>query len=254
MKPRVAICFMLGISLLACPALLAGDFQAPTYEIRRVLDKPEIDGKLQEPAWFAAPALTDFHFPWYKSGAREQTLVKIVWDEECLYIASVCQDAHITARHSKHVKSLLSDDCFEIMLAPNAKRPAFYFNIEWNVVGGYIDGHRPNGGNSPRVEWDARDVRLAGQHTGTINDDADTDGLWCTEVAIPWANFREHLSNFPPQPGDEFRANFNRHGGETNPQFSQWSPADTPAPAFHVPHRFGRLILSARTAPFAEKP
>jgi hypothetical protein len=231
-------------------SLLAADSQVPVYEVRRVTSKLQIDGRLDEAAWFAARPIGDFHFPWFKSGAREQSLVKLVWDDDYLFIACVCQDAHITARHAQRGASLASDDCFEIMLAPSRDRPAFYYNVEWNPTGGYIDGHRPNGADAPRVEWDVRDMKLVGTHAGTLNNDTDKDTLWTAEVAIPWVNFREVLPHFPPQAGDEFRANFNRHGGESNPQFSQWSPADTPAPAFHVPSRFGRLILSPRTVPF----
>jgi hypothetical protein len=252
-KRCVTASIVCAASIPAFSALFAAESQLPKYEIRRVANKPAVDGRLDELAWLAAPALGDFHFPWFKSGVREQSLAKLTWDDECLYIASVCQDAHITARHAQHDGSIASDDCFEIMLAPNRDRPEFYFNIEWNAIGGYIDGHRPNGADAPRVEWDAHGAKLAATHIGTLNDDADKDSLWCVEVAIPWANFREHMPHFPPQAGDEFRANFNRHGGDTNPQFSQWSPADTPAPAFHVPRRFGRLILSPRIVPFAEE-
>ena len=247
---RIDIFVAFTASLAACSALFAQDSKLPEYEVRRAANKIEIDGKVPEPAWFAAATLGDFQFPWFKSGVREQSLAKLVWDDECLYIACICQDAHITAGDSQHDVPLTGDDCFEIMLAPNRNRPAFYFNIEWNAVGGYIDGHRPKGADAPRVEWDARDLRIAGQHIGTLNDDTDEDSLWCVEVAIPWINFREYLPQFPPKAGDEVRANFNRHGGDTNPQYSQWSPADTPAPAFPVPHRFGRLILAARTVPF----
>ena len=253
MNRSLTITFVCSACMSVCSALLAENSQLPEYEVRRVTGKLEIDGLLDEPAWLAALPLGDFYFPWFKSGVREQSLVKLAWDDEFLYVACVCQDAHIAAGHSHHDEPLASDDCFEIMLSPNRDRPAFYFNIEWNAIGGYVDGHRPNGADAPRVEWGARGVKLAGRHAGTLNDDADKDTSWTAEVAIPWANFREHLPHFPPRAGDEFRANFNRHGGLTNPQFSQWSSADTPAPAFHVPSRFGRLVLSPRTIPFADE-
>jgi hypothetical protein len=234
--------------------LFAADSHLPEYEIYRVTEKLQIDGRLDEAAWFSALSMGEFQFPWFKSGVREQSLAKLAWDNDHLYVACICQDRHITAIQTKHDSPLASDDCFEIMLAPRRDRPAFYFNIEWNPVGGYVDGHRPNGADAPRVEWDARGVKFAGRHSGTLNDDTDNDAHWSVEVAIPWKNFRELLAHFPPQAGDEFRANFNRHGGLTNPQFSQWSPADTPAPAFHTPNRFGRLVLSPRKIPFTNEP
>jgi Carbohydrate-binding family 9 len=239
-------------STLAHSALLAERPQLPEYDVRLVADKPKIDGRLNEPAWFAALPIGDFQFPWFKTGAREQSLAKLAWDSDCLYIACVCQDACIAASHKKHDEPLATGDCFEIMLAPNSDRPAFYFNIEWNAAGAYVDGHRPNGADAPRVEWNSRGVVLAVSYSGTPNDDTDLDNLWTADVAIPWKNFREHLPHFPPQAGDQLRANFNRHGGLTNPQYSQWSAAGTPLPAFHVPSRFGRLILSPQVIPFSD--
>jgi len=240
----------LAVSMVSCAISWAADSDLPTYEVARTHAKIDIDGKLQESAWFAAVSLGEFCFPWYKAGQREQSIVKLVWDDECLYIASICQDAHITARHPVPRGPIAGDDCIEIMFAPRRDRPAFYFNVEWNLIGGYVDGHRPNGANSPRVEWDAQDLKLSGKLVGSLNNDQDHDEYWCTELAIPWANFREHLVDFPPKAGDEFRANLNRHGGVTNEQYSQWSNVQTPAPAFHVPQRFGRLLLSAKVLPF----
>ncbi len=243
---------ILGIAVICSDsATMAADSNPPEYEIARTTSKITINGKFDEAAWFAAPAVGKFQFPWYESGAREQSIVKLLWDDDRLYIASLCEDRHITALHEKHDEPVATDDCIEIMLAPNAARPAFYFNVEWNVIGGYVDGHRPNGPNAPRVEWNAEGVELAGSFIGTLNDDADEDEYWCVEVAIPWQNFESHMASNPPLAGAEFRANFNRHGGVTNEQYSQWSAADTPTPAFHVPHRFGLLRLSSETVPFA---
>jgi hypothetical protein len=127
------------------------------------------------------------------------------------------------------------DDCFEIMFAPNAKRPEVYFNIEWNVIGGYVDNHRPNGPKQPKASvWDAQGVRIAGKVVGTLNDDSDTDSHWIAEVAIPFRNFTDLAGHAPPRAGDVWHVNLNRHGGQTNVQYSQWSPGDTPAPAFHT--------------------
>jgi Carbohydrate-binding family 9 len=235
-------------------AVQAEEFRPPSYDIMRAQGPINVDGNFQELEWFAAPSLGDFHFPWFLAGTREQSIVKLLWNDDYLFIACICQDAHITARHSEHDGAIPTDDCIEIMLAPRANHPECYFNIEWNLLGGYIDGHRPLGASGPRTPWDVTGIKIAGNAQGTPNSDSDTDTSWTVEVAIPWSNFREHLANFPPLAGDVLRANFNRHGGDMNMQYSQWSPADTPSPAFHVPHRFGTLVLSSRIVPFSTAP
>jgi len=228
-------------------------FQPPTYDILRAAEPIQLDGKLDEPAWIAAPAMGDLHFTWYKSGRKEQSVAKLLWDDKYLYVGHICQDAHITARHKQHDGPISQDDCFEVMFAPNSEKPNVYFNVEWNVIGGYIDNHRPHGPKQPRAKkWDATGVKIAGTYVGTLNDDSDTDGYWIVEAAIPFENFRNYMPHTPPQPGAQWSLNLNRHGGDTNMQYSQWSPADTDVPSFHTPHRFGRVIFSRRESPFGE--
>lgn len=225
-------------------------FQSPTYAIYRAGTAIKIDGRLDEPAWVAAPDMGDFHFTWYERGEKERTIAKMLWDDDYLYIAHICQDAHITARHTEHDAPIPEDDCFEVMLAPKPERPKHYFNIEWNLLGGYVDGHRTDGPEGPRVPWDAHGLHIAGTYQGTLNEDSDSDAYWIAEVAIPFSNFREEMPHTPPRPGARWNLNLNRHGGDTNMQYSQWSPGDTDTPAFHTPHRFGIVTFSKRVSPF----
>ncbi len=233
----------------AAPAAEAA-WQPPQYRVLRAAIAPQIDGQLDDPAWFAAPHAGDFVFTWWKQGPREQTRAKLLWDDEYLYIGVICQDAHITARHTERDSKIPEDDCFELMIAPDAAKPEIYFNIEFNVLGGILDNFRPNGPKQPRApKWDAEGVKIAGRYTGTLNQDADTDQSWQVEVAIPWKNFAAVMGR-PPRPGAAMNINFNRHGGKTNPQYSQWSRADTPQPSFHTPERFGRATLTDEPSPF----
>lgn len=221
----------------------------PHYEIRRARVPVTIDGKLDEPAWFAAPAVGPFHFPWYVDGVKEQTVAKLLWDDQYLYIAHLAKDAHITARHRKHDDPIAEDDCFEIMFAPDPADPNHYFNIEWNVHGGYIDGHRPAGAQGPRPDWEIDGLQIAGSYSGTLNQDQDIDRWWIAEVAIPFAGLSAWMPRTPRAAGATWRINLNRHGGDTNLQYSQWSPGDSPQPAFHQPHRFGVVTFLSEASP-----
>ncbi|NEQ71134.1 MAG: hypothetical protein F6K21_37770, partial [Symploca sp. SIO2D2] len=53
-------------------------FSYPSYSILRTNDPIVIDGKLDEPAWIAAPDVGDFEFPWWESGTQEQTVSKML--------------------------------------------------------------------------------------------------------------------------------------------------------------------------------
>jgi len=231
--------------------LAAGQADAPVYTVLRAGTPIRIDGRLDEPAWVAASHVGEFQFPWWKDGKKERTIAKMLWDDKYLYVASIAEDGHIAARHSEHDGPIPEDDCFEVMLAPDPSKPEVYFNMEWNVIGGYVDNFRPHGPKQPRAKvWDAKGLRMAGSYVGTLNDDSDTDQYWMVEAAIPFENFRAHMPHTPPRVGSSWNLNLNRHGGKINLQYSQWSPGDTPQPNFHTPHRFGRLIFSERSSPF----
>ena len=223
----------------------------PAYMVYRAAAPITIDGKLNEPAWFGVPDAGTFHFPWWQSGKKERTVVKLLWDEQNLYVAHIAEDEFIQAVHRDRDGKIPEDDCFEIMIAPNPATPDVYFNLEWNVLGGLLDNFRPNGPTKPRAPvWNAEGVQLAGDYSGTLNDDSDRDRYWIVEVKIPLSNFAQVAARVPPRPGDRWNINLNRHGGKVNVQYSQWSPGDTSKPSFHTPHRFGSLIFSANAAPF----
>ena len=83
-------------------AVLEGDAvsEAAGYSIYRAGTPITVDGRLDEPAWTAAPDVGAFVFPWYENGKKEQTVAKMLWDDENLYAAFICEDAHIWAEHT----------------------------------------------------------------------------------------------------------------------------------------------------------
>jgi hypothetical protein len=229
--------------LLAKAARQPGD-EPPSYSIHRTMSEITIDGRLDEAAWRGATAVGDFKFPWWKTGLKEQTVSKLLWNDEFLYVAFRCDDAHIWAEQIERDSPVYQDDCVELFTAPNSVHPFNYFNIEMNVGGAFLDRHHPSGpGKAETPNWNARGVRIATTVDGTLNDDTDTDRSWMLEAAIPFANFASVAQHTPPHLEDVWHLNLNRLGGKTNPQYSQWSPGRTERPQFHAPQYFGRVIF-----------
>ncbi len=233
--------------LLQAPAASAEEL--PTYHIQRSGGSIVVDGRLDEPAWLAAPDASRFQFPWWESGKKEQTVAKLLYDDRHLYVAYLCQDAHIWAEHKERDSAVYRDDCVEVFIAPDPSRPAAYFNIEMNVAGVFLDHFRLPGVPA-QEDWNAKDFRIATRIAGTLNDDSDQDDYWVLEAAFPLENFANTMKLPPPKAGDVWRVGLNRCGGNTNRQHSQWSPSNTDRPAFHVPERFGKMIFSDRASPF----
>jgi Carbohydrate-binding family 9 len=249
---RVTACrsCLFPLFLVAVP-LIAAAADRPSYTIYRAGTPITIDGRLDEPAWFAAPRVGPFQFPWWKEGKREQTIAKMLWDDEYLYVAYLCQDAHISAERVKHDSSVWLDDCVEVFAAPDPRRPDAYFNIEMNVRGAVYDDFHPHGpGSELRPGWNSNGLRIATRINGTLNNETDQDESWTLEVAIPFKAYALKLPNVAPKAGDTWRLNLNRCGGKINEQFSRWSPGTSREPQFRAPRDFGVVHFAAETKPF----
>jgi DNA-binding beta-propeller fold protein YncE len=230
------------------PDSAANRDRLPRYTAHRADSKIHVDGKLDEAAWRNAASFGDFKFAWWKEGKQEQTLARMLWDDEFLYVSYACEDAHISAVNTEHDSPVYKDDCVELFTAPNPKRPFEYFNIEMNVNRAILDRYHPDGPGTTVPNWNSQGILIATTVDGTLNDDTDKDRGWVLEVAIPFANFAEVTGRPHPRDGDVWHLNLNRLGGITNSQHSQWSPGTTERPAFHAPDTFGRVTFSTRTS------
>ena len=226
----------------------------PVYTIYRTAELMTIDGVLDESSWLAAPAVDDFLFPWWTAGEREQTEARILWDSAYLYVSFVARDKHISAVLTERDDPVSRDDAVEVFIAPDTSNVRNYFNFEFNALGTILD-------RSPLVKrssaWNAEDLKVGITIDGTLNDKADEDHRWTTELAIPFATFAGFAPALPPRDGDVWRLNLYRIGGAVNGQFSVWSDTRTERPQYHVPERFGVVHFSAATAtsaPASERP
>ena len=247
----IIVGFSIAVVVLALGTRPAFAGERPEYTVYRAGTPITVDGRLDEPAWVGAPEVGAFVFPWWTEGKKEQTVAKLLWDEENLYAAFVCEDAYIWAEHTQRDTSVWKDDTVEVFTAPDPDRPRVYFNFEMNVLGVFLDQFHPDGPGVPvEEEWNGEGIQISTSIVGTLNDDSDTDAYWILEAAIPFRNFAGVAKHTPPEPGDVWRLNLNRLGGKTNVQYSQWSRSRTEAPQFHSPDDFGQVTFSEAASPF----
>lgn len=236
------------ISALALLTAVSGAAELPDYTVFRTDAGIVIDGVLNEDDWAKAEPAGEFVFPWWTSGAKEQTEAKMLWDDDHLYVAFRCDDAHMWADHYSTNDWTYNDDCAEIFWFPGPEATDSYYTFEINCLGNLLSVY-VNPAN-PITHRDSRIMvpRIGRTVQGTVNNDNDTDTSWVLEVAIRFSDYPELSSGEPPSPGDVWRAGLNRCGGKTNPQYSQWSPSQTTRPNFHRPTEFGKLVFSALPA------
>lgn len=214
----------------------------PTAEVRRASKPLVIDGKLDDSAWTAAQPFT-LLFPWdSQTGAKQKTVVRLLWDDDYLYAGYECDDADITARFDTHDDPTYRDDAVEFFINPKPSQ-SFYYGLEMNARAVLYDYAFVY----PHIllqRYDFTGVKLATHLRGTLNAGGDTDSGWSLEVAIPWRNFEEIGGKMPPQPGAVWTANLNRwDGAEPHRRLSVWSDSAQPDPNPHNPARFGRLVF-----------
>jgi hypothetical protein len=233
------------LSLLLLAGLIAPTVSAevPSYTVYRARAPITIDGFLEELDWQSAPSVGAFQFPWTVSGEKEQTEVKMLWDDKYLYVSYTCDDKHIWAEHYTTNTDTYKDDCVEMFWSPHNETAEWYpyFMFEMNCIGNLLSVF--NSGDKSIFQNEIMPPHMAQSIRGTVNNDADADTTWVLEIAIRFDDYPE-LTTRTPKAGDIWRVGLNRCGGKTNPQSSQWSPSQTPKSNFHRPQDFGRIIFS----------
>jgi hypothetical protein len=234
--------------VLMCAALPLLGQSLPRYDIFRASGPIVIDSKLDEPAWQRARSVTDFHFNWWNDGPKEQTVVKLLWDDENLYIGFYCHDKNISAKVVERHGPVSLDDSVEAFISPNPEKIRNYYGFEINVIGTMLNFIKADWYKGP-FQWEPSGVRYRTSFHGLpVKQDSPTDDHWVLELAIPFSNFEKDAPHTPPRDGDTWRLNLNRAGGTTNAQYSTWSPVSTEKPNFHVPEAFGWVRFVNRVA------
>ena len=232
---------LLGGSLAAQPTATPGP-PIPRYQVKRATSPIAIDGKLDDKAWTAASPSVSLQFLWEsQTGAKQKTAVRMLWDDQNLYLAYDCDDADITALFQNRDDPTYRDDAVEIFINPRPTQTGLYFGFEMSVRGILYD-YANHGGRTLVKQYNADGVKIATFLRGTMNARGDQDQGWSLEAAIPWSNF-DALSR-PPQVGTVWKANLNRWDGvEPDRRMSIWSDPQQETAWPHIPERFGELAF-----------
>jgi hypothetical protein len=209
-------CQTLGIALLlsSLAAAQAADAPPKSYNVYRTPHPIQIDGKLDDPAWKAAPWTTDFVDIEGSAKPRPplRTRIKLLWDDDNLYIAAELQEPDVKATLTKHDSIIYQDNDFELFLKPLPDATG-YFEFEINALNTSWDlylNKTYNAGGKPDSSWEIPGLKTAVAIQGTLNQSADKDHGWTVEIAIPWTAYASRLPVTRPQVGSQWRANFSR--------------------------------------------
>ena len=199
---------------IAAEPVVFSEATLPHEFIRRAHTAINIDGKLDEFVWSAAPQINTFHrvTVGQEFGDIPQvTRARMVWDDEALYFAFTCRDTDIWAIYTDEDDRMWSEEVVEVFIDPDGDGRD-YLEFQVNPLNAHVDLHiiSLNPWDSS-IEWDIDGVRNAVDVIGTVNDSSDTDVGWTAEIAIPWPAFLPQITGGErPQVGDMWRLNLYR--------------------------------------------
>jgi len=241
------------ILLSAAPVFAADEEPGrPEYTIKRRTEKIVIDGILDDADWAACRSLGPLKFPWYnyekypevQKAELELTDVKILWDDDFLYIAYICEDKHIWADHYDSHSHTYKDDCVEFFWNPDPAAGNAYNMFEINCIGNMLACYNNFERRTRLTDRIIMVPHVAQTVRGSVNWDGDLDEGWVIELALRFEDYPELLKE-RPRDGTLWRAGINRCGGMTNWQDSMWAPEFGKIVGnFHLYPYFGKLLFS----------
>ncbi|HVJ82205.1 MAG TPA: carbohydrate-binding family 9-like protein, partial [Planctomycetia bacterium] len=197
-----------------------------------------------------------------KPAPRHPTRMKMLWDDQALYIAARLEEPHVWGTIGKHDAVIFHDPDFEVFLDPDGDG-RLYAELELNAKNATWDLLLPKpyqSGGRAIDAWEIAGLETAVSIEGTLNEPADVDRAWTVEIRWPWKGLKELTARpSPPAVGDRWRINFSRVEWETRIEKGKyvklpgkpeanwvWSPQGVVD--MHRPERWG-VVQFAKSAP-----
>jgi len=237
-----------------------------SYVTKHVKQPPVIDGDVEDAVWQQAQWTQDFQDieGRLKPAPPLQTNVKMLWDDNYLYVAARIKDPHVWATLTHHDDIIYRDNDFELFIDPNNSTHK-YFEIEVNALNTIFDLFltKPYRNSGAAVTgWDTHGLRSAVKVQGTLNNPLDTDKGWTVEMAIPFKAIASVFNRAKIKDGTTWRINFSRveydtkvqngkyvklkdNNGKDLPEHN-WVWSNQGLINMHYPERWGYLLFSER--------
>ena len=235
-----------------------------SYSVNKTTEKIEIDGKDDELIWQKANYSDDFIDIEGIKTPSQKTNVKMLWDEDNLYVFAKIFENHIWGDITERDQVIYYNNDFEVFINPN-KHVFSYGEIEINALGTEWDlylnkPYRLKGKEDS--SWNIEGLKSAIHINGTLNDPRDIDNYWTVEMAIPLkeiSKLKDPFDYSQPKVGDVWRINFSRVNWDhdlTNGKYSRkkingkylpeynWVWSNQGVINMHVPENWGFLTFS----------
>ncbi len=209
--------------------------ETDTLTAVRFIERADTEGFPAAAAWESVPAIR-FSQDWQGKNAdpQRETEVRVLWSKKSLFFRFLARFRDITvfadAEPSGRRDQLWDRDVAEVFLQPPEQSGRHYKEFEVSPNGFWIDLEIAPG--------EKHNLRSGLSCRATIDEKSKT---WQAELSLPMKSLTTRFD-----PGAAWRVNFYRVEGASEPRFySAWRPTGTPAPNFHVPESFGKLVFAS---------
>ena len=184
------------------------------YAVAKTLESPTIDGLDNDECWDLASFSDSFIDIQGKQRAGKDTKVKLLWNEDFLFIFALLEEDHIWGDITKRDEIIYFNNDFEVFIDPEG-RGGPYGEIEINALGTEWDlllTKAYRAGGKAVFNWNIEGLKSAVHINGSLNDPLDLDQSWSVEMAIPMHSLTELITRKKPHPkvGEVWRVNFSR--------------------------------------------
>lgn len=220
-----------------------------SYTIKRSAGQITIDGKIDESSWknAAEAILTETNSG---NAVPLKSTVKLLWDDEYLYVAFYCEDPDAWATLENFDDPLWGEEVVEVFIDPEDKEHTYY-EFEVSPINTVVDLFILNAGQANKgrftgwKDWNMKGFKSGVYVEGDGKNEGTKDSYWTVEMAFPF-NEIWTAANRPPKDGEMWRMNFYRiERGKSKDKNDDFYAAFNPTgrPSFHTPWQFGKFYF-----------
>lgn len=218
-----------------------------TYQVTKI-STPKVLKSIPPPHfqinWTDIASLNIDNYPWYQSGRKQNTQVKLCTDSEQLFIQVIAQDAHSFSKQTSlnHMR-ICEDSCFEFFFSPSGDLGSGYINLEVNCCGTFHLAYGCDRHNRTFVNEElAHNILCRSSLNVSSKVEKQDDKAWIIDITLPFYVIEQLSGN--PVNKEKWFVNFYRCGGRVEPQYGVWNDLgmhELPSADFHQPRMFGML-------------
>lgn len=168
------------------------------------------------------------------------TTFTIAHSANYIYVNFFVRCNYLRAMNFENNSPVYEDSCVMFFVQPEGSKK--YWNFEFNCIGTIKASHRESRNTAITPLSDSEIASIAVLPSCGRRPFREVEGLftWDILAAIPLSLLGLKYEGKPL----ELRGNFYKcASGTSQPHFLSWSPISTPAPDFHRPEYFGKIIL-----------